>query len=507
MKKIIPTLFLLALTSPTEAQVSRLVHDVQYSTSVQGTAANGDAAPFWFTSNRYGLFSEVPNQGLVRAAIHREVEADSLRKWRIGYGLDLAAGLNVKGVGNQDLRFALQQLYGDFQHKAIRLSIGQKERSMELKDQQLSSGGMTASINARPLPQIRLELPDFWTIPRTKGWLAVKAHIAYGMYTDNRWQRNFTEGTNNLYTANSFFHSKAGFLRVGNTDKFPVTLTGGLEMSSQFGGEAWNLQDRPDHVSTGTFDPHQKLSNGIKAFWHAFIPGGGDVNDGDYTNVEGNQLGSWHVRLDYHGKEWGAAFYAEHFFEDHSQMFWQYPWKDMLYGIEVQMPKNPVLGTLVYEHLSTTDQSGPIYHDGTATIPDNIYGIDNYYNHQVYGGWQHAGHAIGNALLISPLYNTNGKIEFRHTRVRAHHVGLAGQPHKDVAYRILYTHEKSLGTYYTPLTDPQKGDFLLLETTFHPHQVEGLSLTASYGQNWGKLLGKAKGAMLTVAYSGWIKKK
>lgn len=501
MKHSLILCFLLISNLCSWAQISRLGKDINYTATLQGTAGNGDNAPFWFTNNRYGLGTTEPNSGLFRASIERDVMTDSLRKWRIGYGFDIA------GLINHDSHFILQQLYADFQYKAVRLSVGQKERPIELKNQRLSSGDMTMSLNARPVPQVRIELPEFWVIPRTKNWLALKAHIAFGMYTDNQWQRHFNAGTTNLYTANSLFHSKAGFLRIGNTEKFPLTLTGGLEMACQFGGEVWNLADRPDHVSTQSFESHQKLQHGFKSFWHAFIPGGNDSNDGDYANAEGNQLGSWHLRLDYHGKNWGASIYAEHFFEDHSQMFWQYPWKDMLYGGEIQFPKNPFITGLLYEHLRTTDQSGPIYHDKTAVFPEGIYGMDNYYNHHVYSAWQHAGFSMGNALLPSPLYNGSGQITFMDSRIKAHHIGIEGSPISEVGYRVLYTHEKSWGTYPLPRTDPAKGNYLMIETTYKPHKVKGLSITAAYGQNSGRLLGNSKGVMFTVSYAGWISKK
>jgi len=501
MKKITSyILILLAHASMASAQFSRLSQGIEYQASLQGTVGKGDAAPFWFTNNRFGLGSTEEKSGLLRAGLHRDVAQDSLRHWRIGYGLDLV------GAVNYDSHFVLQQLYADFQYKAIRLSVGQKERASELKNQQLSIGGLTLGNNARPLPMVRLELPDFWTIPRTKGWLALKAHIAFGAYTDNRWQRHFASSYGKLYSANSLFHSKAGFLRIGNTEKFPLTLTGGLEMACQFGGEAWNLIDRTDHAGASTFDSHQKLPHNFKAFWHAFIPGGNDVNDGDYLNAEGNHIGSWHLRLDYHGQGWGASVYAEHLFEDQSQMFWQYPWKDMLYGGEIRLPKNPIATSIVYEHLRTTDQSGPIYHDSNDILPEQISAIDNYYNHQVYAGWQHAGFGMGNPLLASPIYNTDGSIGFKDNRVKAHHFGLSGEPISEIGYRILYTHEKSWGTYPIPRVDPAKADFLMVEASYRPHQVPGLSITAAYGQNWGELVGDCKGAMLTIAYSGWLSK-
>ena len=493
-------LFLLLLTGRlAQAQVSRLAEEIQYDASLQATAGNGDVAPFWFTNNHYGLGTTEDNSLLVRAGLHRKIEADSVRKWKIGYGLDIA------GLVNFNSNFVLQQLYADFQYKAVRLSVGQKERPLDLKNQRLSSGGMTTGINARPLPQVRLELPEFWNIPRTKGWLALKAHLAYGSYTDNKWQRDFTH-ENQLYTANSLYHTKAGFLRVGNMEKFPFTLTGGIEMSCQFAGEAWNLTDREDHE--GSFDPHQKLPHGLKAFWHALIPSGSDVNDGDFGNIEGNQLGSWHLRLDFEKKGWGASFYSEHFFEDHSQLgLFIYDWKDMLYGTEIKFPQNPVVKGLVYEHLRTTYQSGPIYHDKTSVMPDRIAGVDNYYNHHVYGAWQHAGFGMGNAMLVSPLYNTNGEISFRDSRVVASHIGIEGQPTKEISYRLLYTHEKSLGTYPAPRINPVKANFFMIEATYAPHQIQGLSITAAYGQNEGKLLGNSKGGMLTISYGGWINRK
>ena len=502
MNKWISTLFLLAiLPLKAHAQLSRLVEDVQFKAEAMGSAASGDIAPFWFTNNRYGLATPDASSGYLRGAMWREAAADSARRWKAGYGIDIAVPFGM------DSHFVLQQLYADIQWKVIRLSVGQKERPLELKNQLLSGGAMTSSINARPLPQIRLELPEFWTIPRTRNWLALKAHIAYGAYTDNGWQRQFNHlGPQNLYTANSLYHTKAGFLRIGNAEKFPLSLTGGFEMSSQFAGEAWNLKDRDDHADPN-FQPHQKMPHNLNAFWHALIPGGSDSNDGDYKNVEGNQLGSWHLRLDYNGKGWSVGVYAEHFFEDHSQLFWQYPWKDMLYGVEINLPKNRFIQTIVYEHIGTKDQSGPIYHDGTAVLPDNIYGVDNYYNHQVYGAWQHAGFSMGHAALLSPIYNTDGNIMFRDNRINANHLGLCGTPTNEISYRVLLTHEKSWGTYPIPRSTPAKGTFLLAELSYAPHQIKGLSFTASFGRNWGTLLGDTNGGMLSIVYSGWVSKK
>ncbi len=479
------------------AQVSRLWHGLDYCAEMSGTASGGgDFAPFWLSANRFGLSSVEHNSGYFRGRVQRAVEADSLRIWQIGYGLDIAVPVNYTS------HFVLQQFYADFRFKDIGLSIGAKERPEELKNAALSSGGMTYSNNARPIPQVRLELPRFWTIPGTGGWLAVKGHVAYGLYTDNGWQREF-HAPQSTYSANSLYHSKAGFLRIGNEHKFPLTFVGGLEMSCQFGGEAWNVTQRLDDPA---FDPsHVHMGNGLNSFWNAFIPGGSDASDGNYANSEGNQLGSWHFSLNWKGKGWKLRAYAEHFFDDHSQMFLQYGWKDMLWGVEAELPQNPVIGTLLYEHLRTTDQSGGIYHDETDVLPTQISGIDNYYNHPIYGAWQHWGQALGNPLLMSPIYNKNGSISFRHNRVIAHHVGLAGQPLPTLGYRLLFTHIKSLGTYANPTENPVYGNYFMAELSYAPRNFHGISFVGAFATNGGQMLGHTTGGMLTIRKTGVFK--
>jgi hypothetical protein len=91
-------------------------------------------------------------------------------------------------------------------------------------------------------------------------------------------------------------------------------------------------------------------------------------------------------------------------------------------------------------------------------------------------------------------------------RVNAHHVGIKGEPSDRLSWRVLYTYEKNLGSYDRPVKDPLEGHFLLLEATYRMKKIRGLSFSLAYGHNHGSLLGKANGAMLTVAWDGWIRK-
>lgn len=497
MKNVIIVVYVLFFNALCiKAQISLLSKNIQYEFSIQGTAGGGDNAPFWFTNNRYGLGTTENFGELARVALWRTPEVDSLRMWRIGYGIDLASPINA-----ENSYFCIQQAYADIEWKMLCLSLGQKERSSELKNPYLSTGGMVLGMNSRPLPQVRLEMPDFWTIPGTNDIFSFKAHIAYGWYTDNRWQRKFNAETNNAYTSGSMFHSKALFVKLGNKNRFPLEVTGGLEIACQFGGTGWNLRQYTGESMEQSVDLGGNL-------WTALIPGGGDVNDENYANAAGNHIGSWHLRLDWLQKQWGMGVYMEHMYEDHSQMFFQYGWKDMLLGLEVKLPQNQFISNIVYEYNTTMHQSGPIYHDKTEENPHQISARDDYYNNHVYGSWQMGGFVIGNPLLLSPIYNTyfnqTGNLALMHNRVRVHHIGLLGRPSEEWSWRILYTHHYSLGKYIMPVDDPCYANYILVEASYSPKWCRGLSFAASYGHNDGNLLGNSNGAMLAVRFGGWL---
>lgn len=496
--RLIIAISLLISSSIAQAQISRLAEDMQYEVEANGTVSSGDYAPLWMSANKYGLSSVDNNSGYIKAGIFRDTNADSTRTWRIGYGADFAVAANHTST------LIIHQLYADVEFMKGNLTIGAKEIPSFLKNPRLSSGGLTHGTNSRPIPQVRIQLPEYWSIPGTKQWIGFKGHLAYGAYTDGNWQKTFANNGANRYTQSSLFHSKSGFIKVGNEKAFPLTIEMGLEMEAQFGGEAWHVDKRRDDGSD--FDGrHVVMGESIKDFWHAFIPGGSDVNDGDFKNVEGNQLGSWHGSIKYHGKDWSIRAYGEHFFEDHSQMFLEYGWKDIMIGIEAELPRNPFVSNVVYEFFSTKDQTGGLYHDATSALPVQISGRDNYYNHGIYGGWQHWGQANGNPLILSPIYNTNSQILFYNNRIEAHHIGIEGHPTSEWSYRLLYSNIKSWGSYADPLVNHKYGNFLLAELSYSPTRLKGWSASCTFGHNDG-IIGTSNGAMLTIKKSGWIKR-
>ena len=87
--------------------------------------------------------------------------------------------------------FIIQQLYGEVKYRSLKLMVGSKEIQGEFNNPRLSSGNLLYSGNARPIPQIRVGIPKYTIVPWTKNWLSVKGYIAYGMFTDDNWQKEF----------------------------------------------------------------------------------------------------------------------------------------------------------------------------------------------------------------------------------------------------------------------------------------------------------------------------
>ena len=476
---------------------NKIEYDVEFKSTFSGTNT-----PLWLNANTYGLTGVEGGNGYFRTGIFRDADIDSAYNCRIGFGVDLAVSYNFTNV------FTVQQFYADIDYKKVRFTLGSKQHPMHLKNQRLSSGSQTFGINSRPIPDVRIELPDYVSITGKSNWLGIKGHFGYGVMTDGVWQQNYVKIDYNIdkphhYAKQALYHSKSGFLRIGNEEKFPLVFEGGIEMACQFGGKIYN--------PIGSDLPMIEMGHGVKDFFKAIYGGGSDATDDVYANASGNTLGSWLFSLSYKGKDWKVRAYYDHFFEDHSQMFFEYGWLDGMYGVELTLPKNRIVKELVYEYLNTTYQSGPVYHDHTSTIPDQISGVDNYYNHNLYQGWQHWGQAIGNPLYHSPLYRNDGTLFFAGNRFRAHHIGMSGNPLIGLDYRILYSYMKNWGRYAAPYLDTKYSHSFLAEVNynlprFKKINLEGWSLSAGFALDRGKEIGDNTGAQITIRKSGLLTK-
>ena len=153
------------------AQEKSIFSGIETEYEMQVSASKGKT-PLWMNANKYGLSSIKSSNGFIRGAVKRDIKNDDDKKWGVGYGLDMAVAYNYQSS------VMLQQLYFEGRYKRGYLTIGSKYRPMEMKNQKLSSGGQALGINARPVPQVRISLEDYWAIPGLKQWLSFKGHIA-----------------------------------------------------------------------------------------------------------------------------------------------------------------------------------------------------------------------------------------------------------------------------------------------------------------------------------------
>ncbi len=473
----------LAAFAPASATVADSLH---WSTSVEASFSGGDHSPFWLETNRQGLPSARINSGYVRAGAHFRQQPTSRLSW--GACADIA----VPWRGESP--WVIQQLYGEVSYRCLDAMVGSKEMWGEFNNPRLSSGNIMYSGNSRPIPQVRLGIFDYADIWGTKGWLAVKGYVAFGKYTDSRWQRNWVApGTQ--YTQGVLYNSKGIWIRNGNASKFPLVFEAGLEMATQFGGEIYNYKGPGSYL---------KMPDDFKAWVKAFIPwhGSNDTPDAEQSNVQGNMLGAWQFQLSWTSPAgWMVKGYYEHFFEDHSMLWISYPWKDGLYGVEAKLPDNPFVSEIVGEFLYMKDQSGPILWNQTPGIPEQVSGADDYYAHYLYDGWQHWGMSTGSPLCLSPIFNTDHRIGFKSTRVIAWHFGLGGNPTPQIDWRLLLSFTRSWGRYNLVFPDVKKAFNALAEVSWRPKTLKGWEGTLGLGIDHGDLIGNVAGIKLRVSKS------
>lgn len=474
---------------------------------------SGGATPLWLNANKYGLSSLDKGNGYVRVGAFRPQQTDSARRWDWSAGVDMAVAAGYTST------VIVQQAYAELRWLKGLLTVGSKEQSLELKDQRLSTGSQTLGINARPVPAVRLSLPEYWDIPGLNHWLGVKGHISYGLTTDSRWQKDFTAQRSD-HSENVRLHTKAGYIRIGQPQR-PLTVEIGMEMGCQYGGTS--------HIFINGQEQRLENEAGLKGAWHALVPGGEEALERDivYKNTSGNHVGSYVARVNYDQPTWGISAYADHVFDDQSQMFffsnnsygqdgrsWQekgdkylmFSFKDIMLGVELRLKDCQWLEKLVAEYLYTKSQSGPIYHDHSERLLDHISALDDYYNHSVFASWQHWGQVMGNPLYRSPVYNDDGRLTVKDNRFTAWHVAATGTPLGGVRYRLMLTWQRGLGTYRHPYPNPRNNFSLMAEAEVKPSALSlqapffrGMTVKGAFGLDRGSLLGDNTGFQLTVA--------
>lgn len=453
--------FLLFITGNNSLNAQKLTMFAEYG----ATLHTGKHTPLWQVSKQHGLSSTNNNTYIRGSAFY----INKIRSWNVEIGIDLVVAAGFTST------FIIHQAYADIRYKWIGLWLGSKEQNSALLNQQLSSGGLTWSGNARPIPQITIGILDYVHIsPR----IQVKAEISYGCFTDNNYQiKNVGDGYS--YTKSIKYHHKSFFFRFGNPKRhwlFDI----GMSLDDQFGGYKVGGKDEGN------------LGNGWKDFYHALIPRSG----GDEAWYQGNYMGSEHLKLTYKGKSFLLSAYLENYYDDFSGMGKQNGF-DGLWGLEYKTFQSQIIKGIVLEYYQTTNQSGPI-HGPENSIVHKTGGADDYYNNTWYPGWVHWGMGMGNPLVASPIYNQNGNLAFQYNRVKAIHLGWSGDIIPEWTYRAKLSFNRTWGTPFKPTIEVLENFSTFAEFKYVPNKWQGWSFTASAAFDIGDIYGDNLGFQFKV---------
>lgn len=483
-----------AITATAEEPFARL------EATVTGSMATGDFAPYYISSNNHGIITQ-PDNALLRLKATSPLRTDG--RWGYGFGVDVVTGCSSAtdyaeynattaswhSEAERPAAIWLQQLYFDLRHRGVFLTVGLKEHQSALLDNRLSSGDLTESGNARPIPEMRAGFVDFQDIPFTDGLVQIQGEIGYGKSTDADWARNRFNHYTSFITTGWWYNYKRAYFRTD--PDLPLSVTVGMQAAAQFSGDKTTY-------SGGKITAEEKHDLKVRDFFDMLV-----LKTGDEGYVKGNHAGSWDFKARYRLPN-----------SDELSAYFQWPWEDGsgigklngfdgLWGLQYHSAdKNRIINGAVIEYLDFTNQSGPLHWDpednpGT-TLRDQATGADNYYNNFFFNGYSHYGMSIGSPFLRSLLYNTNGILRYLCNRTRGFHIGVSGAVTPAIDYRLLFSHRKSWGSAFTPLIEPVDDTSMLVECNYRLNTE--LDIKAQLAFDAGKMYGDSFGALVSVSY-------
>lgn len=423
------SLFLLSgLLSETKAQ------SIETTVDLIGVISSSDATPFWIQSNRQGRYSRHGSQLLNRIQAHGHSHLFDNSSISLNYGADLITRPGPEGTITFNQGYVKLNAYG------VELAGGRFHSYNPISDHNLGMGSLGVSGNAVPVPQVRLGLPDWTSLPLTRDFIQIRLHVAHGWLGSRR------------YTENVLYHEKVGHARFGGD--FPLNLYGGIAHYAKWGGK--NNREFGDLPATFT------------DFWRVFFALGGDENAPDVESdyMLGDHLGAWDFGFFLEFDSFSINGYRQHPLETKDNLKLK-SLQDALNGISFRFDERlglPIRG-FVYEYMYTKWQDGPrvenVLDDGTRCFDfpercrDLFQGNENYYNHHIYRtGWATQGRTIGNPLfrtVNTPIDQLVDGID--NNRIIAHHIGIETRLGRSSIIGKV-TASRNFGTRNDPFPEP-----------------------------------------------------
>ncbi len=373
--------------------------------------------PFWQASNQFGSIPSNLPAFLCRQSI--KTKKDTLNKFfKFDYGFETVTILGKKPQLLLPEAFLCTKL-GKFE-----FYVGRRKEMFGIVDTLMSSGSVSWSGNAMPIPKVQIGIPNY-----TKfffKWLSFKATYSHGWFG------------NQLSSKDYFLHQKTIFFKIGKpTSK--LNLFGGIVHNVQWGGKTKKfINDNDDRLLNGRF-PQDWFVYGnvvlpLKNLW-SFSPKFSSYNAFETTNHFGNHVGSVDVAGEIKFTKSRLLLYKQFVFDD-GQLFGLTNTDDGLYGISFTPNPKSSFKKIVFEYLFTKNQGR--YEAGLAqllSLKDRHPNEESFlFNHQQYfDGWSYERRTIGTPFLTAEenlrfeKQIDNSNVFVNNNRVWAFYGGLLNQ--------------------------------------------------------------------------------
>ncbi len=478
-----------------------------YQAAFTANAGSSELAPYYIASNREGT---VTQQYGAQASASLWHDLDTTRRMSWGYRAQVWAGAASSAAyarydatlggtaahSQHPARVWLHTLSATGKYRSVVANLGSMRHRSPIVDDELSSGDLTLSPNARRPMGVQVGFVGFQPIPHTNGWLQIDGDVGYYKIGDDNWLRHHYNYQQSFVTTGAWYHYKRAHFRTNPNQ--PLVATVGMQHAVQFGGKQVMWKN-------GEVAGTNKMQANLKAFFRCMVPGSGGSSQGD-SYVEGNHLGTWDVALAWNmpGGQRLRGYYQSPF-EDGSAIG-KLNGFDGLWGVEFSSGSQGWLEAAVLEYADLTNQSGPIHwapndHSGTA-IAGNATGMDDYYNNYAYNGYASRGMSLGSPFVRSTLYNTDGYLRYSHNLMRGFHLAARGHITPALAYRAMVSYRRAWGTPEIPLAQGVSDTSVLLEGTWQPAFLPHLTLKAALACDWGKLYHNNVGSLVSISYHG-----
>ncbi|SDD87207.1 Capsule assembly protein Wzi [Dyadobacter soli] len=395
---------------------------LKFSLQAEGSVTSNDVVPFWMRSNQFG---SVPLSGVAAGFTAKAEKSYSSSKNRF---FDWGAGFEGRLNAGNRVNALLIQGYGKVKLGAFQIRGGRYRETIGLADTLLSSGSFSVSGNALGVPKIELSVPEFYSIPILKKFIAVKGSYSHGWMGTLPIHFPYRQ----VNEAKTYLHQKSLYLRFG-TPSSKLKVYAGLNDNVQ-----WGNNKKIFSKNEFTLSPWEEYTYVVlsKRF--------------EYSQV-GNHLGSLDLGLTYDTPSMTIMVYRQNFFDKDGLKHLANA-ADGLNGISFtsKSPDNERfrLKKVVFETVYTKNQAA----DAVKRL--GLLGYEDYYNNYIYReGWSYHGQALGMPLITTTLDGKgdlprNEQEYFINNRLLAFH-GAASASSKSWSTLLKLTYSMNYGTFST----------------------------------------------------------